>query len=55
LDGLVQEMVDPAAFADGQRWSRLTKAHAQAQERVAKLTAKWEKMALELEALESEA
>ena len=53
LDKLVAEMVDPAAFADGARWTKLTKAHAKAKDHVEKLTAKWEKMALELEELES--
>jgi ATP-binding cassette subfamily F protein 3 len=53
LDKLVAEMVDPEAFADGERWARLTKAHAAAQAKVEKLTKKWEKMALELEELES--
>ncbi|MCB2226648.1 MAG: ATP-binding cassette domain-containing protein [Desulfarculaceae bacterium] len=54
LDRLVAEMVDPEAFADGPRWAKLTKDHAAAQARVDKLTKKWEKMALELEELESE-
>ncbi|BEQ14852.1 ABC transporter ATP-binding protein [Desulfoferula mesophila] len=53
LDKLVAEMVDPAAFADGVRWTKLTKAHAKAKDAVEKLTAKWEKAALELEELES--
>jgi len=53
LDKLVAGMVDPAAFADGARWTKLTKAHAKAKDQVEKLTAKWEKMALELEELES--
>ncbi len=53
LDRLVAEMVEPEAFADGPRWAQLTKDHAAAQARVDKLTKKWEKAALELEALES--
>ncbi|MCB2191771.1 MAG: ATP-binding cassette domain-containing protein [Deltaproteobacteria bacterium] len=53
LDKLVAEMVDPAAFEDGARWTKLTKAHARAKDQVDKLTAKWEKAALELEELES--
>ena len=54
LDKFVAEMVDPAAFADAARWTKLTKAHARAKDKVEKLTAKWEKMALELETLERE-
>ena len=53
LDELVAQMVDPEAFADGPRWSQLTKDHAAAQAQVEKLTKKWEKMALELEELEN--
>ncbi len=53
LDQLVAEMVDPAAFADGARWTKLTRAHAKAKEAVDRLTAKWEHAALELEELEA--
>ncbi|MBU1274541.1 MAG: ABC-F family ATP-binding cassette domain-containing protein [Proteobacteria bacterium] len=53
LDKFVAEMVDPAAFADGKRWTKLTKAHARAKGNVAKLTAKWESAAMELEELEA--
>lgn len=53
LDKLVAEMVNPAAVADSARWTKLTKAHARAKQKVDKLTVKWEKMALELEELEA--
>jgi ATP-binding cassette subfamily F protein 3 len=55
LDGLVKEMVDPAAYQDPDRWRQLSKAHDAAKSRLDKLTAQWEKLALQVEEAEAEA
>ena len=55
LDELVAEMVKPEAFADGERWQKLSKEHDAAKSRVDKLTESWEREALKLEKLEAEA
>ena len=54
LDALVAEMVLPEALADGPRWGRLSKAHGQVKNRLDKLTAQWEKLALALEKAQAE-
>lgn len=55
LDALVEKMVDPAAYQDGERWARLSKEHERAKARLEKLTARWEAVALKLEELEAAA
>lgn len=52
LDAIVQEMVDPAAFADGERWADLSRRHDEAKRRLERVTAHWEDLALKLEDLE---
>ena len=54
LDALVAEMVLPEAVADGPRWSKLSKAHDKAKQRLDKLTARWENLALQVEEAETE-
>jgi ATP-binding cassette subfamily F protein 3 len=54
LDGLVEEMVDPEAYQDPERWRRLSKAHDAAKSRLDRLTAQWEKLALKVEEAEAE-
>ena len=55
LDALVEQMVDPAAYQDGERWARLSKEHERTKARLEKLTARWEAVALKLEELEAAA
>ncbi|MFH1060497.1 MAG: ABC-F family ATP-binding cassette domain-containing protein [Pseudomonadota bacterium] len=55
LDGIVGEMVDPAAYADGERWSELSRRHDEAKRRLERISAKWEELALKLEELEAQA
>ncbi|MFZ5587786.1 MAG: ABC transporter C-terminal domain-containing protein [Thermodesulfobacteriota bacterium] len=55
LDGIVGEMVDPAAYADGERWSELSRRHDEAKRRLERISAKWEELALKLEDLEAQA
>ncbi len=55
LDRLVEEMVDPQAYGDAQRWARLSRDHDRAKARVERLTGQWEELALELEEKEKEA
>jgi len=54
LDALVAEMVLPEAVADGPRWTKLSKDHGKVKERLDKLTAQWEKLALALEKAQAE-
>ncbi len=54
LDAIVQEMVDPAAFADGERWTDLSRRHDEAKRRLERVTAHWEDLALKLEELEAQ-
>ena len=49
LDKLVDQMVDPEAYNDPERWTALSKEHDQAKARLGKLTARWEDLALKLE------
>ncbi|MFH1035854.1 MAG: ABC-F family ATP-binding cassette domain-containing protein [Pseudomonadota bacterium] len=51
LDACVQEMVDPAAYADPERWQDLSRRHGQAKARLDKVSARWEELALKLEKL----
>ncbi|MBI5522528.1 MAG: ATP-binding cassette domain-containing protein [Desulfarculus sp.] len=51
LDAIVQEMVDPAAYADSERWQDLSRRHGRAKERLDKVSAHWEELALKLETL----
>jgi len=53
LDGLVGEMVDPAAYQDPERWSRLSKEHDQTKASLESLTSRWEDLALKLEEAEA--
>ncbi len=55
LDAIVREMVDPAAFADGERWADLSRRHDEAKRRLERITAHWEDLALKLEDLENRA
>jgi ATP-binding cassette subfamily F protein 3 len=54
LDRLSAEMADPEVYRDGERFSRLSQEYAEIQRRLERHTARWEKLALELEELESE-
>jgi len=54
LDDIVREMVDPAAFADGERWADLSRRHDEAKRRLERVTTHWEELALKLEALEAQ-
>jgi len=55
LDRVVQEMVDPEAYGDAQRWAELSRTHDRAKARVERLTSQWEEVALELEEKEQQA
>jgi ATP-binding cassette subfamily F protein 3 len=54
LDSLVKEMVDPEAFADGERWQKLSRSHDKTKNLLQKLSARWEEVALELEEAEKQ-
>ncbi len=49
LDELVEQMVDPGAYQDPERWAELSRAHDEAKARLERLTQRWEELALELE------
>jgi len=49
LDALVEQMVDPAAYNDPERWTALSKDHDAAKARLEKITERWEELALKLE------
>ena len=49
LDQLVAQMVDPQAYQDSQRWGELSQKHDKVKAQLNKLTARWEKLALQLE------
>ena len=55
LDAIVAEMVDPAAYADPERWQELSRRHGKAKERLEKISARWEELALRLEEAEAQA
>jgi ATP-binding cassette subfamily F protein 3 len=54
LDSLVKEMVDPEAFADGERWRKLSRSHDKTKNLLQELSARWEEVALELEEAEKQ-
>lgn len=55
LDALVEQMVDPAAYNDPERWTALSKDHDAAKARLEKITERWEELALKLEEAQNQA
>ena len=49
LDELVEQMVDPEAYQDGERWQKLSKEHDEVKTKLDKATVRWEEVALQLE------
>ncbi len=53
LDRLVAQMVEPEAYADNERWQKLSKEHETVKTSLERLTAKWEELALKVEEAEA--